>query len=338
MGERTNGPFGRSSKLDRILGIDAVGTASPLAPGQQNQGRWQAQRGDQGRSQGQDTIPYPPSAHTRDGSSDIEQGLKLNKSTTPYSRAQLPAGTRSQSSLPTQQFPTSSQPGLDDTNANNINPNANEDSTWGPSHPCYPHLNPHVPLSSPLYSSTRIIRIKRDWMLEGDLAPTFSNLYPEILDPILTEDQFRTIIGRLNDQLTAIFDPLGWRNWLDLILGVITLWAWDDAGMTAAKKGLQAVEQTLEDWNRDFGALEGVTIIPLRRTAYMTLDIQIPDPQIGNAESTLAPSRPTTEPQTQQQHQQQQQQQRPPSRSSQQLPITGPRQPLTMDNVKSLHP
>ncbi len=54
---------------------------------------------------------------------------------------------------------------------------------WGPQHPCYPHLNPHVPVDSHEYVTTRIIRIRRDWLLEGDLAPTFSNLYPEILDP-----------------------------------------------------------------------------------------------------------------------------------------------------------
>lgn len=54
---------------------------------------------------------------------------------------------------------------------------------WGPSHPCFPHLNPHVPTSSPLYQRTRVIRIQRDWLKTGDVSPQFSNLYSEILGP-----------------------------------------------------------------------------------------------------------------------------------------------------------
>ncbi|KAL2015982.1 hypothetical protein VTK56DRAFT_4471 [Thermocarpiscus australiensis] len=166
---------------------------------------------------------------------------------------------------------------------------------WGPQHPCYPHLNPHVPVGSPEYASTRIIRVRRDWLLEGDLAPTFSNLYPDILDPAgISEQEFRRIIDKLNSELVLIFNPYGWRNVLDGVLGLATGWLWDDLGLTAAKSRLRKLEKWIEQWNAEMektvGAEEGAIppkIVPLRRTGYMTLDIQIPDPEI-------APASPTT--------------------------------------------
>ncbi|KAI9849774.1 MAG: hypothetical protein M1838_006240 [Thelocarpon superellum] len=171
-----------------------------------------------------------------------------------------------------------------------------DEYAWGPSHPCFPHQNPHVPIDSPLYTSTRVIRIKRDWMIAGDEAPTFSNLYPEILDPVLPEDQFRTVVRRLNEELTIAFNPHGWRNVVDAVLGMLTFWIWDDIGATAVKRRLADLEAWLDRWNREIGEKEGVKILPLRRTGYMTLDIQIPDPQIGTAGASEAESRPPTDP------------------------------------------
>ncbi|KAK3374919.1 Golgin subfamily A member 7/ERF4 family-domain-containing protein [Podospora didyma] len=162
---------------------------------------------------------------------------------------------------------------------------------WGPLHPCYPHLNPHVPVDSPEYVNTRIIRIRRDWLLEGDLAPTFSNLYPEILDPAgVSEQEFRRVIEKLNSGLVPIFSPYNWRNILDGMLGLATGWLWDDFGLTGVKARLRKVETWIEQWNVEMektaGKDEGAVppkIIPLRRTGYMTLDIQIPDPEISPA-------------------------------------------------------
>ncbi|KFH48938.1 Ras modification protein-like protein [Hapsidospora chrysogenum ATCC 11550] len=170
-----------------------------------------------------------------------------------------------------------------------------DEEAWGPQHPCYPHLNPHVPLDSPEHTSTRIIRIKRDWMVRGDLAPTFSNLYPEILDPAgLSEQEFRRIIEKLNGELIPIFNPFSLRNVVDGVLGVVTGWLWDDFGLTAAKSRLNKLEKWIEDWNvinKAMGSIEGVTapkLISLRRTGYMSLDIQIPDPEVAAAPSTSA--------------------------------------------------
>ncbi|KAK4250516.1 Golgin subfamily A member 7/ERF4 family-domain-containing protein [Corynascus novoguineensis] len=150
---------------------------------------------------------------------------------------------------------------------------------WGPQHPCYPHLNPHVPVDSPEYANTRIIRVRRDWLLEGDLAPTFSNLYPDILDPAgVSEQEFRRVIDKLNSELVQIFSPYAWRNILDNALGLATGWLWDDLGFTWAKTRLRSLEQWIEQWNAEMekaaGSEEGVIppkIVPLRRTGYMTV-------------------------------------------------------------------
>ncbi|KFA68835.1 hypothetical protein S40285_01185 [Stachybotrys chlorohalonatus IBT 40285] len=164
---------------------------------------------------------------------------------------------------------------------------------WGPQHPCYPHLNPHVPVDSAEYVTTRVIRIRRDWLLKGDLAPTFSNLYPEILDPAgLSEQEFRRIIEKINGELVPIFNPYSARNILDGVLGLVTGWLWDDMGLTSIKSRLQNLEKWIEEWNLNMEKTtpdEGVTapkLISLRRTGYMTLDIQIPDPEIAPAPST----------------------------------------------------
>lgn len=151
------------------------------------------------------------------------------------------------------------------------NDDANSEYAWGPKHPCYPHTNPHVPVDSPLYHSTRIIRISRDWMQAGDLAPTFQNLYPEVLDPLISEDEFRSLIKHINDELVNAFDPLTWRAWVDAAMGVATLWLWEDLGCTKVKAKLRGVEKWIERWNREYGEREGVRIIPLRRTGYLSV-------------------------------------------------------------------
>lgn len=161
---------------------------------------------------------------------------------------------------------------------------------WGPAHPCYPHPNPHVPLSSPLHTTTRIIRIKRDWMIAGDLAPTFSNIYPEILEPWVSEADFRTLIQRVNDGLLASFHPGGWRAWMDAVMGVATGWIWEDLGLSGVKSGVRRVEQYIEEWNgmeskgEEDGDIDHAKVIPLRRTGFLSLDIQIPDPHVGLVE------------------------------------------------------
>ncbi|KAH8815629.1 Golgin subfamily A member 7/ERF4 family-domain-containing protein [Xylogone sp. PMI_703] len=179
---------------------------------------------------------------------------------------------------------------------------ANNAEEWGPQHPCFPHMNPHVPIDSPLYQSTRIIRIHRDWMLEGDLAPTFSNLYPEILDPAgVSEQDFRRLVDQINKTLVPVFNPWSFRNILDGFLGLITGWVWDDLGFSAVKSRLQSLEAFLEEWNKDMrekskdiGPENAPKIVSLRRTGYMHLDIQVPDPEISYPVSTTDAGRTGT--------------------------------------------
>jgi hypothetical protein len=115
-------------------------------------------------------------------------------------------------------------------------------------------------------------------MLEGDLAPTFSDLYPEILaDAGLTEGEFREVVGEVNGKLVQIFSPFNWRNVLDALLGLVTGWVWDDLGWTYAKSQLRKVEQGLEAWNRrlekEAGGAGGARFVPLRRSGYMTVSL-----------------------------------------------------------------
>jgi hypothetical protein len=129
------------------------------------------------------------------------------------------------------------------------------------------------------YTNTRIIRIRRDWLLEGDLAPTFSNLYPEILDPAgLSEQEFRRVIEKLNGELIPAFNPYAWRNIFDNVLGLVTGWVWDDFGLTGIKSRLSNLESWIEKWNlkmeKTIGSEDGASapkLVPLRRTGYMTV-------------------------------------------------------------------
>lgn len=242
---------------------------------------------------------------TANPSRDVELGRSSRLGQTP-SRSSLPH-RRSISTVGGRSRPNSTigghqTPHDDDNERSEIDAGAaidDDEIPWGPAHPCFPHPNPHVPISSPLYESTRIIRVKRDWMVAGDLAPAFSNLYPEILDPLMTEDKFRALITKLNTTLLKSFDPYRLRNMFDVGMGLVTGWLWDDLGLAGVKRDLKALEVWIEGWNRDVGAPEAVSIIPLRRTAYLCLDIQIPDPMIsidadGAVTSLRAPSRTRT--------------------------------------------
>ena len=127
-------------------------------------------------------------------------------------------------------------------------------------------------------------------MVVGDLAPTFSNTYPEILEPWVSEADFRLLIAGINERLITAFSPYKWRAWIDAILGIATGWLWEDLGFAEVKKGIRDTEAFVEEWNgRRRVALETddsdlVRAVPLRRTGYLCLDIQIPDPHVGIAE------------------------------------------------------
>ncbi|KAK6342126.1 hypothetical protein TWF730_001604 [Orbilia blumenaviensis] len=243
--------------------------------------------------------PQGPLQHSRSESVDLEleRGLKLDD-----------LRQRRAQELP----PVSPIRGAASRDGSSIH---TESSTpWDPTHPCYPHVNPHVSLDSPLAESTKIIRIPRDFMIHGDLSPAFSNTYPKILEPYMSEDRFRRIVKTINSELREAFNPWNWRNWVDAGVGVLTLWFAEDIFGTEAKRRLRKIENFLEQQNREMeevleklrrgeivegeegrvGSREGeegpapisglAKIIPLRRTGYMNLDIQIPNPFTPDSE------------------------------------------------------
>ena len=172
------------------------------------------------------------------------------------------------------------------------------DIPWNPSHPCFPHANPHVPAASALARRSRVIRVPRDWTAGpdgGDAVPAFGPTYPEILSPWVREADFRQLVADVNGALRAALRPGGARAWLDAAVGVATGWLSEDLGLHGAKGGMRKVEGVVAEWNaarrREHlmaearGAREeseGVVVycVDPRRTAYLSLDIVIPDPKI----------------------------------------------------------
>ena len=148
------------------------------------------------------------------------------------------------------------------------------DDSWNERHPCFPHRNPHVPPDAPEFDSTRVIRVARDYMFSGDVSPAFSNVYPEILEPFVSEDRFRTVVRDVNEKLLIAHSPWGVRNIVDGVVGCLTLWVYEDVIDTAAKKRFVEVEAYLEAVNDELakeGA--GARFIPLRRTGYLTVGV-----------------------------------------------------------------
>lgn len=147
-----------------------------------------------------------------------------------------------------------------------------DDDEWNPSHPCFPHRNPHVLPSSAEYAATRIIRIPRDYMYSGDMSPAFSNIYPEILEPYVPEERFRDVVGHVNRELRHAHSPWELANVVDGLVGMLTLWAYEDAVDSAAKRRIAAVERYLKDVNAEL-AKKGseARFVPLRRTGYLNV-------------------------------------------------------------------
>ncbi|KAL8725311.1 MAG: hypothetical protein Q9181_006465, partial [Wetmoreana brouardii] len=128
----------------------------------------------------------------------------------------------------------------------------------------------------------------------------FSLTYPEVLEEWVPEEDFRRLIETVNERLLQAFRPTGWTAVKDAVLGVATGWLWEDLGGEAVgvKKGLRGLERWVEEWNRADGRVEaGVRCVELRRTGYLCLDIQIPDPGIETlpeaAQPEMQPEMPT---------------------------------------------
>jgi hypothetical protein len=131
---------------------------------------------------------------------------------------------------------------------------------------------------------TRVIRVQRDWLATGDMYPSYANLYPEILDPVISESDFRFLIANLNAKIESAFNPFTFRALFDCLLGVFTGFLWDDLGMSGVKTGQKSLERFVDNWNAQ-KAKEGreVKLVQPRRTGFTALDFIIPDPGIDVA-------------------------------------------------------
>lgn len=131
-----------------------------------------------------------------------------------------------------------------------------------------------------------MIRVPRNWTVAGDLYPAYSNVYPEILAPWVSEVDFRTLIEGLNTKLAQVFDPTGARAWVDGVLGCLTGWVWEDLGFNKSKSGMRDIEKFIDKWNQEVKTksqaedADLVQCIQLRRTGFLSIDIVIPDPKV----------------------------------------------------------
>lgn len=110
-------------------------------------------------------------------------------------------------------------------------------------------------------------------MAQGDLAPQFSNTYPEILAPWVGEGEFRELVERVNKGLEGALG-VGWGG---VLVGLLTGWLWDDAGLAASKRRLKGVERDIQAWNESRkgrgrgGEEEVVRVVELRKSGFMSV-------------------------------------------------------------------
>lgn len=65
-----------------------------------------------------------------------------------------------------------------------------------------------------------------------------------------------------------------------------TGWVWEDVGGAKVRGRVQDVEGWLEGWNGKGGGGwgEGVRVVGVRRTGFLSLDFEVPDPRVGSVE------------------------------------------------------
>jgi len=219
-----------------------------FASSKNNRSRSQSRVGEGSHSRAPDLNDYPPTPHLPDGT------FRLGTAS---------AGRRSHDTV------------------GSVATTGTEDFAWGPNHPCFPHPNPHCSPDSEEYANTRVIRVRRDWLQSGDLYPQFANLYPEILDPLVGDTDFRFLISNVNARLKAACDPYTTRAWVDSLMGALTGYLWDDFGLAGIKKDVKGLERFVSDWNRQ-KVSEGkdVRLVQLRKTGFLSLEFIVPDPGI----------------------------------------------------------
>jgi len=106
-------------------------------------------------------------------------------------------------------------------------------------------------------------------------------VYPEILEPFVTHQDFIFLLSNINARLKAAFDPFTTRAWVDAVLGVATGFVWEDLGLTRCKAEVKKLDIFMEGWNREQErqGKEGRVVL-LKKTGFTALDFVVPDPGI----------------------------------------------------------
>ena len=108
-------------------------------------------------------------------------------------------------------------------------------------------------------------------MYSGDLSPAFSYVYPEILETFVSEARFREVIKRVNEELYEAHTPWSRANIIEGVVGMLTLWIYEDIVDTKAKRKIEKVERYLESVNEELEKEGGAKFIPLRRTGLLNV-------------------------------------------------------------------
>ncbi|CAH2351150.1 ras modification protein Erf4p [[Candida] railenensis] len=127
----------------------------------------------------------------------------------------------------------------------------------------------------------------KTYKIEGEYDVNFfgqTSLTPLVPD-LITSDELILIVTRINRELYEAFDPYSVWNALDNILELITGTFYSKIVNTFifethCKRKLAQLELYIEELNKKYSNIEGkgFKIISLRRSAYLSLDIEIPRP------------------------------------------------------------
>ncbi|OLL27002.1 Ras modification protein ERF4 [Neolecta irregularis DAH-3] len=139
------------------------------------------------------------------------------------------------------------------------------------------HPNPHVAPGAA--RSTKVVRIERVYTLHGDICPHFSTTFPNYLAHYITEEQFLHLVETINRILQEAHNPFSPWNIAENIAAILTIFTSEWFWPSRLRSKLKALEGFIQTQNKEVFNPKGLRIISLRRTAYLTVDIEIPAPK-----------------------------------------------------------
>lgn len=167
--------------------------------------------------------------------------------------------------------------------------------------------NIHAPLGSHRYESTRIVRVPRAFHTANvALYPQFSLDMPgteaaaervegedtfvprgavdgqwfgyssaSVLSENISEERYKEIIEEVNMYMKRAFYTFQWANFVWCLLDFVSCWTLSMWFRDPSKRALDELEGYIEEVNE---GLVGVKIVSPRRSAYLTIDFEVPRP------------------------------------------------------------